>query len=39
MPIKAKAMLSLLAMGRGFTTSRFRKDAGLANELRLAAGI
>jgi hypothetical protein len=39
MPIKGKAMLSLLAMDRGLATSRCRKNAGLANELRIAAGI
>ena len=38
-PIKGKAMLSFLAIDRGFTTSRLRKNARLANELRIAAGI
>jgi hypothetical protein len=38
MPIKGKAMLSFPAKDRGFSTSRCRKNAGLANELRIAAG-
>jgi hypothetical protein len=32
-------MLSFRAMDRGFTTSRCRENTGLANELRIAAGI
>ncbi len=32
-------MLSFRTMDRGFTTSRCRENVGLANELRIAAGI